>query len=111
MGILVLAFGLFAIGLAVAEHILHIGMVYNPLFWVFYVAILTVASIIKFVRKQDTLVVERLGRYNRTLTAGINTVWPIVERVAYEFDLRAVPGQRPTTGRRTSDDCCRETDR
>jgi regulator of protease activity HflC (stomatin/prohibitin superfamily) len=105
MGILVLAFGLFAIGLAVAEHILRvalpIGMVYNPLFWVFYVAILTVASIIKFVRQQDTLVVERLGRYNRTLTAGINTVWPIVERVAYEFDLREqvidVPAQDAIT--------------
>lgn len=105
MGILVLALGLAAIGLAVGEHILHaglpIGIFYNPLFWVFYVAILTVASIIKFVRQQDTLVVERLGRYNRTLTAGINTVWPIVERVAYEFDLREqvidVPAQDAIT--------------
>ncbi|MCX7898879.1 MAG: paraslipin [Methylocystis sp.] len=34
------------------------------------------------------LVIERLGRYNRSLAAGGNFVWPVGERVAYVFDLR-----------------------
>jgi regulator of protease activity HflC (stomatin/prohibitin superfamily) len=49
----------------------------------------------------EALVIERLGRYNRTLTAGINIVWPAVERVAYAFDLREqvmeVPAQDAIT--------------
>lgn len=92
MGAVIFAAGLLAIGLAVLEKFHPIGMpvsaVYNPLFWIVLVAILTVATVVKFVRQQETVVIERLGRYNRTLTAGINIVWPIVERVAYVFDLR-----------------------
>jgi len=105
MGALVLLFGVIAAVLAIAENVfligLPVGLVYKPLFWVFYVVILVVVSLVKFVRQQDTLVIERLGRYNRTLTAGINLVWPILERVAYEFDLRerviSVPAQEAIT--------------
>lgn len=102
---LVFVIGLVAIALAAIESVFRLGLpvdlVYNPLFWIVYVVVLTIASIVKFVRQQDTLVVERLGRYNRTLTAGINIVWPIVERIAYEFDLREqvidVPAQEAIT--------------
>jgi regulator of protease activity HflC (stomatin/prohibitin superfamily) len=105
MGAVVFLGGLIAIGLAVVDNVyrlgLPIGFVYNPLFWFVYVAILTVATVVKFVRQQETLVIERLGRYNRTLTAGINIVWPAVERVAYMFDLREqvmdVPAQDAIT--------------
>jgi regulator of protease activity HflC (stomatin/prohibitin superfamily) len=105
MGGLVFLGGLIAIGLAVLDSTsrlgLPIGFVYSPLFWLVYVAILTVATTVKFVRQQESLVIERLGRYNRTLTAGINLVWPVVERVAYAFDLREqvidVPAQDAIT--------------
>jgi regulator of protease activity HflC (stomatin/prohibitin superfamily) len=92
MGTFVFLGRLIAIGLAIVDHIhrlsLPIGFVYSPLFWFGYAVILTAAPIVKFVRQQEVLVTERLGRYNRTLTAGINIVWPIVEHVAYMFDLR-----------------------
>jgi regulator of protease activity HflC (stomatin/prohibitin superfamily) len=105
MGAFVFLGGLFAIGLAIVDHIhrlgLPIGFVYSPLFWFGYVGVLTAATIVKFVRQQEVLVIERLGRYNRTLTAGINIVWPAVERVAYVFDLREqvmdVPAQDAIT--------------
>ena len=35
---------------------------------------------IKIVSQSETIIVERLGRYNRTLQAGINVILPIVER-------------------------------
>lgn len=35
---------------------------------------------IKIVSQSETLIVERLGRYHRTLNAGINVILPIVER-------------------------------
>ncbi|MBO0733534.1 MAG: paraslipin [Methylocapsa sp.] len=105
MGGFVFLGGVVAIGLAIANNAGHLGLpigfVYSPLFWIAYVAILTAAVIVKFVRQQEVVVIERLGRYNRTLTAGINIVWPVVERVAYIFDMREqvidVPAQDAIT--------------
>lgn len=34
----------------------------------------------KIVRHSETMVIERLGRYDRTLQSGINIIWPIVDR-------------------------------
>jgi regulator of protease activity HflC (stomatin/prohibitin superfamily) len=34
----------------------------------------------KIVQQSETLVIERLGKYNRTLSSGINIIWPIVDR-------------------------------
>lgn len=43
---------------------------------------------VKFVPQQKAFVVERLGKYDRTLDAGIRIVWPIIERVKANIDLR-----------------------
>lgn len=105
MGFFVFGVGVAALVLAAIGHVfqlgLPIGLLYRPLFWFVYAAILIVATVVKFVRQQETLVIERLGKYNRTLTAGIQIVWPAVERVAYAFDLREqvidVPAQDAIT--------------
>ncbi len=34
----------------------------------------------KIVQQAETMVIERLGRYHRTLDSGINIIWPIVEK-------------------------------
>jgi len=34
----------------------------------------------KIVQQSETLVIERLGKYNRTLASGINIIWPIIDR-------------------------------
>jgi regulator of protease activity HflC (stomatin/prohibitin superfamily) len=34
----------------------------------------------KIVQQSETMVVERLGKYNRTLEAGINIIWPVIDR-------------------------------
>ena len=39
----------------------------------------------KIVKQAETLVIERLGKYHRTLSSGINIIWPIVEK-AREID-------------------------
>jgi regulator of protease activity HflC (stomatin/prohibitin superfamily) len=47
------------------------------------VAIFVVAMIlsgVKVVQQSETMVIERLGRYDRTLTSGINIIWPIVDK-------------------------------
>ena len=34
----------------------------------------------KVVQQAETMVIERLGRYHRTLNSGINIIWPILEK-------------------------------
>jgi regulator of protease activity HflC (stomatin/prohibitin superfamily) len=35
---------------------------------------------IKIIRQSETMVIERLGRYHRTLSSGINIIWPIFDK-------------------------------
>jgi len=42
--------------------------------------VIYVLSGIKIVSQSETMIIERLGKYNRTMTAGINVILPIVER-------------------------------
>jgi regulator of protease activity HflC (stomatin/prohibitin superfamily) len=45
-----------------------------------FFAIVLVAKSIKVVRQAEVMIVERLGRYKKTLTPGINIVMPIIEQ-------------------------------
>jgi regulator of protease activity HflC (stomatin/prohibitin superfamily) len=53
------------------------------------------ASALCIVPQQQSWVVERLGRYQRVLSPGLNVLVPFVDRVAYRFDLREVPSEVP----------------
>lgn len=44
------------------------------------VAIIYVLSGFKIIQQSETRVVERLGKYNRTLSSGINIIWPILDK-------------------------------
>lgn len=103
MGFPLFVIGAVSLGLLIVDRNYGLGLplLHNPLFWFAYVALLALATMVRFVRQQTVLVVERLGRYNRTLSAGVNFVYPIVERVAYNFDMREqvidVPAQEAIT--------------
>ena len=75
------------------------------------IAIIFVVQTIKIVPQQHAWVVERLGKYDRTLTPGLSFVVPFLERVAYKHSLKEVPldvpsqvcitqGQHAAAGRR-----------
>ena len=53
---------------------------------------------IKIVSQSETMIVERLGKYNRTLNAGINVILPIVEQ-AKETIVRRQTGTMTRTSR------------
>jgi regulator of protease activity HflC (stomatin/prohibitin superfamily) len=50
----------------------------------------------KIVPQQHAWVVERLGRYHRTLTPGLGLVIPFIDRVAYKHSLKEVPLDVPS---------------
>jgi regulator of protease activity HflC (stomatin/prohibitin superfamily) len=60
------------------------------------VAVVFVSRTFKIVPQQHAWVVERLGRYDRTLAPGLKFVIPFVERVAYRHSLKEVPLDVPS---------------
>lgn len=53
------------------------------------IVIVFALSGLKIIRQGETKIIERLGRYHRTLPSGINIIWPIIEmpRKVYIRDL------------------------
>jgi regulator of protease activity HflC (stomatin/prohibitin superfamily) len=60
------------------------------------VAVIFIVRTIKIVPQQNAFVVERLGKYDRTLTPGLKFVIPFIERVAYKHSLKEVPLDVPS---------------
>ena len=46
----------------------------------FFILILLIISGLKIVQQSETIVIERLGKYSRTLPTGINIIWPIIDK-------------------------------
>ncbi len=57
----------------------------------FVIAVLFITQSIKVVPQQHAWVIERLGKYNDTLTPGLNFLIPFVDRVAYKHVLKEIP--------------------
>ncbi len=60
------------------------------------IAVIFIVRTIKIVPQQSAYVVERLGKYDRTLTPGLKFVIPFIERVAYSHSLKEVPLDVPS---------------
>jgi len=60
------------------------------------IAAIFIIRTIKIVPQQHAWVVEKLGKYDRTLTPGLKFVVPFVERVAYKHSLKEVPLDVPS---------------
>lgn len=42
--------------------------------------IIFAAAGFKIVQQAETMIIERLGRYSRTLSSGINIIWPVIDK-------------------------------
>jgi regulator of protease activity HflC (stomatin/prohibitin superfamily) len=63
---------------------------FNFVVWgiLFTVFVLKLVRMIRIVPTKSEFIVERFGKYNRTLGAGLHFLWPFVEKVAYIQDLK-----------------------
>lgn len=65
------------------------------------VAILVFKNIVRIVPQNEAFIIERLGKYYRTLEAGIYFLMPFIDRVAYKHSLKEfaqdVPAQQAIT--------------
>jgi regulator of protease activity HflC (stomatin/prohibitin superfamily) len=69
-------------------------LVENPLLWIaglfLGVVVYNLARSIRIVPPQTVQVVERLGKYERTLSSGFNLLVPFIEKVQYKHSLKEV---------------------
>ena len=78
-----------------------LGVIFN--FWtgLAVLIVILVKSSIKFVPQNRAYVVERFGKYNKTMTAGLNVLFPFIDKVAYNQSLKEhafdVPSQAAIT--------------
>ncbi len=63
---------------------------FGVIMWVLGVAAIAVLlwNSVKIVPQQQSWLVERFGRYNQSLSAGLNFIIPFVDRIAYNFSLK-----------------------
>lgn len=66
-----------------------------PLLVLLLFAFAILRSTMRIVPQQQSWIVERLGRFHRDLSPGLNVLVPFMDRVAYRFDLREVPFEVP----------------
>lgn len=63
--------------------------------------VIVLKSSIKFVPQNRAYVVERFGKYNKTMVAGLNILMPFIDKVAYDQSLKEhafdVPSQAAIT--------------
>ncbi len=58
----------------------------------------------KIVKQAETMIIERLGKYNRTLVSGINIIWPFIDKprpINWKFTTTAANGQKIVINRLT----------
>jgi len=65
--------------------------------------IILVKSSVKFVPQNRAFVVERFGKYNKTMVAGLNVLFPFIDKVAYEQSLKEHAFDVPSQGAITKD--------
>lgn len=69
-------------------------------FILFAIALLILAfalvQVFKVVPQQNAWVVERFGKYNRTLQPGLSVLIPFMDRVAYRHSLKEIPMDVPS---------------
>ena len=68
-----------------------------------FALVLTIWKGIKIVPQQQAWVVERLGKYDRTLEPGLNFLIPYIERVAYRHSLKEMAVDVPEQAAITRD--------
>ncbi|KPK80547.1 MAG: hypothetical protein AMS27_16860 [Bacteroides sp. SM23_62_1] len=61
-----------------------------------FVLIFTISGL-KIVQQSETMIIERLGRYNRTLKSGINIIWPIIDKprnITWRYIVEGFDGRK-----------------
>lgn len=68
----------------------------TPTLVVIVLAVIFVFQAVKVVPQQNAWVLERFGKYQKTLLPGLNIIFPFIDRVAYRHSLKEIPMDVPS---------------
>ncbi|WP_028357596.1 SPFH domain-containing protein [Brackiella oedipodis] len=70
----------------------------SNIFWLIFIVlvILFAKKAILIIPQQSAWIIERLGKYSRTLSAGPKFIIPFIDRVAYKHSLKEIPLDVPS---------------
>lgn len=69
---------------------------FSFLSFIFIAVIAFIVMSYKVVSQQEVYIIERLGRYHRTLPAGLSFIIPVIDKVAYKHTLKEIPLDVPS---------------
>jgi regulator of protease activity HflC (stomatin/prohibitin superfamily) len=72
--------------------------------------VITIVKTARIVPQKSAFIVERLGKYAKTLEAGFHILFPFIERVAYKHSLKEVAVDVPSQSCITRDNIAVEVD-
>jgi regulator of protease activity HflC (stomatin/prohibitin superfamily) len=80
-----------------------LGLIFN--FWTGLAVLLLffIKTSVKFVPQNRAFIVERFGKYNKTMEAGLNFMVPFIDKVAYDRSLKEQAVDVPSQGAITKD--------
>lgn len=80
-----------------------LGLILN--FWVGLAILIfiLIKSSIQFVPQNRGYIIERFGKYNKTMEAGLNFMLPFIDKVAYDRSLKEQAADVPSQGAITKD--------
>ncbi len=61
-----------------------------------FVLIFAIAGF-KIVQQSEVMIIERLGKYSRTLHSGINIIWPVIDKaraITWRYVIEGIDGQK-----------------
>ena len=74
------------------------------------IVIWTFIQVVRIVPQKENFVVERLGKYSKTLSAGLHILVPFLDRVAYKHSLKEQAIDVPSQSCITKDNIAVEID-
>jgi regulator of protease activity HflC (stomatin/prohibitin superfamily) len=87
------------------------GIIFIAGFLALFILIFAILGF-KIVQQSEVMVIERLGKYSRTLTSGINIIWPIIDRpreITWRYLVEGMDGEKYVRFRKKSKIDLRET--
>lgn len=84
-----------------AEEIL--GIVFSFWFGLAVLVVILIKTSIRFVPQNRAYIVERFGKYTKTMEAGLNFLVPFIDKVAYDRSLKEQAADVPSQGAITKD--------
>lgn len=80
-----------------------LGLIFN--FWtgLAVLSVILIKTSVRFVPQNMAFVVERFGKFNKTMEAGLNILVPFIDRIAYRRSLKEQAFDVPSQGAITQD--------